>query len=377
VNDFPKNPIQTSDPQASYLAHKAEIDAAIQSVLEQSHHILGPVVERFEAGFARFVGVEHGVGVNSGTDALHLALRGLGIGQGDEVITVSHTSVATVAAIEMSGAVPVLVDVELPWLTIDPQLAASAIGPRTKAIVVVHLYGQPADLTRLQSLCDQHGLALIEDCAQAHGAAWGGKPAGSFGSVACFSFYPTKNLGTVGDGGMVVTNDEALARRIAMLRQYGWSDTRNSLMQGWNSRLGPLEAAILEVKLRHLPEMVHARRQIAQRYDVNLADLQLVLPREREGSQHAFHLYVMRCGDNGQRDKLLQHLRARGVVAGIHYPVPVHLQPAYRGRVAARALPNTETIAQQVISLPIYPELTAPQQETVVAGVRELHEAPR
>jgi dTDP-4-amino-4,6-dideoxygalactose transaminase len=266
--------------------------------------------------------------------------------------------------------------VELPWLTIDPQSAASAIGPRTKAVVVVHLYGQPADLTRLQQLCDQHGLALIEDCAQAHGAAWSGKPAGSFGSVACFSFYPTKNLGTVGDGGMVVTNDENLARRIAMLRQYGWSDTRSSLMPGWNSRLGPLQAAILEVKLRHLPQMVHARRQIAERYDSNFADLQLVLPREREGSHHAFHLYVMRCKDSSQRDKLLQHLSARGVAAGIHYPVPVHLQPAYRDRVATRALLNTEAVTHQVISLPIYPELTAPQQEAVVAGVREFHEAP-
>jgi dTDP-4-amino-4,6-dideoxygalactose transaminase len=376
VNDFLETPIQTANPRASYLAHKSEIDAAIQSILRQSDHILGPVVERLESRFARFVGVDYGVGVNSGTDALHLALRGLDIGPGDEVITVSHTSVATVAAIEMSGAAPVLVDVELPWLTIDPQSVASAIGPRTRAVVVVHLYGQPADLTRLQPLCDQHGLALIEDCAQSHGASWGGKPAGSFGSVACFSFYPTKNLGTVGDGGMVVTRDETLARRIAMLRQYGWSDTRSSLMPGWNSRLGPLEAAILEVKLRYLPQMVAARRQIAERYEMNLADLNLVLPQEREGSRHAFHLYVMRCKNGSQRDKLLHHLRDRGVVAGIHYPVPVHLQPAYRGRVDARALAHTEAIANQIISLPIYPELTGAQQKAVIAGVRAFREAP-
>ena len=198
MNDFRKEPIQTSNPRASYLAYKAEIDAAIHAVLDQPGYILGPVVERFEERFAHCVGVGHGVGVNSGTDALHLALRGLGIGRGDEVITVSHTSVATVAAIEMSGAAPVLVDVELPWLTIDPRAAASAVGPRTKAVIVVHLYGQPCDLTRLRALCQRHGLVLIEDCAQSHGAAWSGQPAGSFGTAACFSFYPTKNLGTVG-----------------------------------------------------------------------------------------------------------------------------------------------------------------------------------
>ena len=371
MNDLPREPIRTANPRASYLAHKAEIDAAIQAVLDQSTYILGPFVERFEQRFAQWVGVAHGVAVNSGTDALHLALRGLGIGPGDEVITVSHTSVATVAAIEMSGAVPVLVDVELPWLTIDPQAAATAVGPRTKAVIVVHLYGQPADLTALQALCARHKLALIEDCAQAHGAAWNGQPAGSFGSAACFSFYPTKNLGTVGDGGMVLTNDEALARRVAMLRQYGWSTDRDSLIPGWNSRLGPLEAAILEVKLRHLPEVVAARRQVAERYSAALVDLPVTLPGNREPSRHAYHLYVMRCEDESQRDSLLRHLAARRVVAGIHYPLPIHLQPAYQGRIDARALSRTERIAGQVISLPSYPELTTSSQQTVIAAVRE------
>ena len=371
MNDFRKEPIQTSNPRASYLAYKAEIDAAIHAVLDQPGYILGPVVERFEERFAHCVGVGHGVGVNSGTDALHLALRGLGIGRGDEVITVSHTSVATVAAIEMSGAAPVLVDVELPWLTIDPRAAASAVGPRTKAVIVVHLYGQPCDLTRLRALCQRHGLVLIEDCAQSHGAAWSGQPAGSFGTAACFSFYPTKNLGTVGDGGMVVTNDEALARRIAMLRQYGWSAGRDSLMPGWNSRLGPLQAAILEVKLRHLPEIVAARRQMAERYSAAMVDLPLRLPRDREHSRHAYHLYVMRCEDESKRDALRRHLAARRVVAGIHYPVPIHLQPAYHGRVDARALTKTERIASQVISLPSYPELTPSDQQTVISAVRE------
>jgi dTDP-4-amino-4,6-dideoxygalactose transaminase len=376
MDDLPKDPIHTADPRASYLAHKAEINAAIQSVLDQPQHILGPVVERFEAQFARFVGVSHGVGVNSGTDALHLALRALDVGPGDEVITTSHTAVATVAAIEMSGAAPVLVDVELPWLTIDPAAAAGAIGPSTKAIIAVHLYGQPADLTGLRALCDRHGLALVEDCAQAHGARWEGAAAGSFGSVGCFSFYPTKNLGTVGDGGMVVTDDEALANRVAMLRQYGWSETGESLFPGWNSRLGPLEAAILAVKIRYLPAMVGRRRQIAREYDGRLSRLGLHLPRQRERSEHAYHLYVVRCEDSDQRDGLVQHLAARRIQAGVHYPVPVHLQSAYRDRVDARSLPNTEAAARQVVSLPVYPELSTAQQQAIVSGIGEFFGAP-
>jgi dTDP-4-amino-4,6-dideoxygalactose transaminase len=362
----PHSPIYTANPRAGYLAYKAEIDAAIQSVLTAPHYILGPAVENFETSFARFIGVAHGVGVNSGTDALHLALTGLGIGQGDEVITVSHTSVATVAAIEMSGAKPVLVDVELPWFTIDPNAAASAIGPRTRAIIAVHLYGQPADLTGLQALCGRHGLALIEDCAQCHGATWQGRPAGCFGAAACFSFYPSKNLGAVGDGGMVLTNDAALAEKIRMLRQYGWQQPQISLMPGWNSRLGPLQAAILDVKLRHLPEIIKLRRQIASRYWQALAGLPLILPFDREGSQHAYHLYVARCSTRGS---LLEYLVAKGIVAGIHYPAPVHSQPAYAGRLEMYSLTNTETIASQILSLPLYPELTEQQQNAVISAV--------
>jgi dTDP-4-amino-4,6-dideoxygalactose transaminase len=364
----PQNPIYTANPRAGYLAYKAEIDAAIQSVLTAPHYILGPAVESFEASFSRFIGVAHGIGVNSGTDALHLALTGLGVGRGDEVITVSHTSVATVAAIEMSGAKPVLVDVELPWFTIDPDAAASAVGPRTRAIVAVHLYGQPADLTALQAICGRHGLALIEDCAQCHGASWQGRPAGSFGAAACFSFYPSKNLGAVGDGGMVVTNDGALAEKIRMLRQYGWRQPQISLMPGWNSRLGPLQAAILDVKLKHLPEIIKLRRQIASRYWEALADLPLILPVDREGSQHAYHLYVARCSTRGG---LLEYLVAKGIIAGIHYAVPVHSQPAYAGRLETHSLTNTEAIAAEILSLPLYPELTEHQQNAVISAVRD------
>jgi dTDP-4-amino-4,6-dideoxygalactose transaminase len=365
----PRDPIYTANPRAGYLAYKAEIDAAVQDVLASPHHILGPAVEHFEAAFARFIGVSHGVGVNSGTDALHLALTGLGIGRGDEVITVSHTSVATVAAIEMSGAKPVLVDVELPWFTIDPRAAANAIGPRTRAVLAVHLYGQPANLAALQALCGRHGLALIEDCAQCHGATWDGRPTGSFGAAACFSFYPSKNLGAVGDAGMVLTNDGALAEKIRTLRQYGWRQPQMSLTPGWNSRLGPLQAAILDVKLRHLPETITLRRQIARRYQAGLAELPLNLPFDREGSQHAYHLFVARCTDGTTRSRLLEHLAAHGVMAGIHYPAPVHTQPAYAGRLETHDLTNTETISAHILSLPLYPELVEAQQNAVVSAV--------
>jgi dTDP-4-amino-4,6-dideoxygalactose transaminase len=366
----PLNPIYTSNPRASYLAHKAEIDAAIQGVLASPHYILGPAVEHFEAAFARFIGVAHGIGVNSGTDALHLALAGLGIGQNDEVITVSHTSVATVAAIEMSGAKPVLVDVELPWFTVDPEAAASAIGPRTRAIIAVHLYGQPADLTALKSLCARHGLALIEDCAQSHGAIWEGRPAGSFGAAACFSFYPTKNLGAVGDGGMVLTNDGVLAEKIRQLRQYGWQQPQMSVTPGWNSRLGPLQAAILDVKLKHLPEYIALRRQIAEVYRKSLSGIPLDLPFDREGSQHAYHLFVVRCTDGLARRDLLKHLAAKGIIAGIHYPAPVHMQPAYAGRLETYNMTYTEMISAQILSLPLYPELPEKQQNAIVSAVR-------
>jgi dTDP-4-amino-4,6-dideoxygalactose transaminase len=370
-------PIHTADPRAAYLAHNAELDAAIQSALRQPHYVLGPVVEQFEHEFAAFVGSAHSVGVNSGTDALHLALRALGIGPGDEVITVAHTAVATVAAIELAGATPVLVDVELPWMTIDPEAAADAVGPRTAAVVAVHLYGQAADLAAVADLCDRCGLALIEDCAQAHGATWAGRHVGTFGRAGAFSFYPTKNLGTVGDGGMVTTEDRELAARIRMFRQYGWDESRSSVAAGVNSRLGPIEAAILSVKLQHLPRMLAARHAVAQRYGAGLVDLPLMLPAERPQAQHAHHLYVPRCGEVATRDSLLRGLERHGVVAGVHYPVPIHLQPAYRERVDRRSLVRTEELAGRVLSLPIYPELTSPQQELVITATREHFEGAR
>jgi dTDP-4-amino-4,6-dideoxygalactose transaminase len=363
--------IHTANPRASYLSHKAEIDAALAEVLAQPNYILGPIVESFESAFANYCDVRHGIGVNSGTDALHLALRGLGIGEGDEVITVSHTSVATVAAIEMSGARPVLVEADHEYWTIDPAAVAAAVGPRTKAVIGVHLYGQPADLAGLIEVCDRRALALMEDCAQSHGATWQGRKTGSFGIVSCFSFYPSKNLGTIGDGGMILTNDPALAARLRMLRQYGWDHPQNSVMPGWNSRLGPLQAAILQVKLKYLDRMVGQRLDIADLYLKSFASLPLQCPRQRDQSRHAYHLFVIKMASIEQRNALKDHLLERRIAAGIHYPIPVHLQPAYANRLRSSDLRFTQDLASTVLSLPIYPEITEDQQHRIIAALAE------
>ena len=363
--------ILCGNPQAQYLAHRAEIDAAIQRVLLGERYVLGDEVRAFEREFAAYVGVGHAVGVASGTDALHLALRACGIGPGDEVITVSHTAVATVAAIEMSGATPVLVDIDPQTFTLDPARMAGALTPRTKALVPVHLYGQACDLDPLLAFAKAHGLYVVEDCAQAHGARYHGRRAGSWGHIASFSFYPTKNLGAIGDGGAVVTNDSALDAKVRLLREYGWAKRYVSQIAGFNSRLDELQAAILRVKLRHLDPDNRARVQIADRYDAQLADTGLGLPRRArtEPGAHVFHLYVVR---SRQRDALQTHLARQGVVAMIHYPVPIHAQPAYAGRIATPGgLAHTDAAAREVLSLPIYPELAGDELAQVVAAIRE------
>ncbi len=362
--------LHTANPRASYLALKTEIDAAIQAVLQGSSYVLGPLVEDFERRFADYIGVGHGIGVNSGSDALHLALRGLGVGPGDEVITVSHTAVATVAAIEMAGAAPVLVDVDPDWRTIDPAAVDTHIGPATRAVVAVHLYGHPARLDALRELCTRRGLLLIEDCAQAHGGRWGDQRTGSVGDAGVFSFYPTKNLGGVGDGGMVVTQDDGLAQRIRRLRQYGWDTPQQSLVPGWNTRLDTLQAAVLAVKLAHLDMQNKARRQLAAGYGEQLRDLPLRLPAEQDGCHAVYHLYVVETEDGPTRDALRAHLLAVDIAAGIHYPTPVHRQPAYAGRLRCGPLPVTERLAATVLSLPLYPELEPGEQALVIDGVR-------
>jgi dTDP-4-amino-4,6-dideoxygalactose transaminase len=363
--------ILCSNPLAQYQAHRNEIDAAMLRVLDKGRYILGEEVKAFESEFAAYIRVAHGIGVGSGTEALHVALRACNIGPGDEVITVAHTAVATVAAIELAGATPVLVDIEPDYYTLDPGKLEAAINSHTKAIIPVHLYGQTADLAPILETAREHDLRVIEDCAQAHGAMYRGRRVGSWGDIACFSFYPTKNLGALGDGGMVVTNDPALAERARLLREYGWASRYVSRVAGWNSRLDELQAAVLRVKLRYLDADNAARERLAAVYRENLAGTPLVTPKCRAGATHVFHLYVVR---SRERNELQTFLQARGIGALIHYPVPVHLQPAYQGRLqGGDKLPETERAAREVLSLPMFPELGESEVQMVIATIQAFH----
>ena len=360
--------IPAANPRAQYLSHQAEIDVAVAAVLGGNRYILGPETQTFEQEFAAYLGVQRAAGVGSGPEALHLALRACNVGPGDEVITVSQTAVATVSAIELAGAMPVLVDIDPVTYTIDPRLIERALTPRTKAIIPVHLYGAAADLGPIVDLVRRHRLKLIEDCAQAHGARYADRVVGSYGDVSCFSFYPTKNLGAIGDGGLVATNDAALAEDLNLLRQYGWRERYVSDVAGWNTRLDELQAAILRVKLRYLDEDNEKRRNLAAIYDEWLAGV-VTTPIELANTRHVYHLYVIR---HPQRDALRHFLHERGIGTAIHYPVPIHLQPAYRGRLGdVGSLPETEQAAQEILSLPMYPELREEDVKRVAQAVRE------
>lgn len=364
--------IPWASPLAQYRAYREPIQTAIARVLESGAYILGEEVESFERAFAEYCGVSHAVGVGSGTDALILALRALGIGPGDEVITVSHTAVATVAAVLTCGATPVLVDIEPTYCTIDPARIDDAITPRAKAIVAVHIYGQPADMDSIVAIGRRTGLHVVEDCAQAAGARCRGRRVGGLGDIACFSFYPTKNLGAIGDGGMVIANNAELAERVRRLRQYGWDNARNTHEIGVNSRLDPLQAAILYAKLPHLDADNARRAAIAHRYDETLAPLPIAVPSERAGDSHAYHLYVLRCNE---RDRLKAHLAADQIGSAVHYPVPVHRQCGYAERliVPARGLPVTEKLAARILSLPIYPGLRDEDVDRVVESIHRYY----
>jgi dTDP-4-amino-4,6-dideoxygalactose transaminase len=361
-----------SDPKANYLAHKREIDEAIRQTLDSGRYILGGRVSEFEREFAAYLGAKRCMGVANGTDALHLALRAVGVGAGDVVITVAHTAVATVAAVEMAGASPLLVDIDPATFTISPEAVEDAIKnyrdrPHIKAILPVHLYGRPADMQEICDIARRYDLKVVEDCAQAHGATihrMGGGKVGVFGDAAAFSFYPTKNLGALGDGGAVVTNDAEVAERVGLLREYGWRERYVSDVAGFNSRLDELQAAVLRVKLKYLDEENARRREIARIYDDLLAPTSLRLPERPGGVESVYHQYVARCDE---RDGLREHLRERGVGTLVHYPVPVHLQPAYRNRVPAHrgALTATEQAARQVLSLPMQAQLSDAQVERV------------
>ncbi len=360
--------ILCADPRRQYLAHKNEIDGAISRVLDGGRYILGEEVETFEAEFSAYIGVSYGIGVGSGTEALHLALAACEIGPGDEVLTVSHTAVATVAAIEQAGAIPVPIDIEPGFYTMDPRKIPAAISPKTKAILPVHIYGQPVDLDPVLDIALKYGLRVIEDCAQAHGAIYRGKRTGSYGDLACFSFYPTKNLGAFGDGGMVVTDQPELAQRLRLLREYGWAERQVSHVPGCNSRLDELQAAILRVKLHYLDQDNASRARIASIYRTGLKDCDIILPSCRPDTSHVYHQYVVR---TPRRDALKQHLKQKGIDALVHYPVPVHLQPAYDGRLPGQHnLKETELAAKEILSLPIYPELENEAIQNVIGAVR-------
>ena len=360
--------IPCANPLAQYQSHREEILEAVKRVLEGGNYIFGPEVEKFETSFAAYCGAEYAVGVNSGTDALILALRALDIGPGDEVITVSHTALATVAAIIASGATPVLVDIEPAYYTMDPQCLQRAITPKTKAVIPVHLYGQPTDMDAIMKISSEHGLFVIEDCAQAAGAIYKGMRVGSIGDAGCFSFYPTKNLGAIGDGGMVVTRNAKLAQRIRRLRQYGWDEKRTTEEPGFNSRLGEIQAAILNVKLKSLDEANGRRREIAQMYNEGLATLPIVLPKERPDAMHVYHLYVIACEG---RDQLKKSLAENEILTGVHYPTPGHLHTGYdcRCELPSGGLPVTESVLCMILSLPMYPEMTPVQVTRVTKAV--------
>jgi dTDP-4-amino-4,6-dideoxygalactose transaminase len=343
------------DLQAQYQGLKPEIDAAVARVLASGNFILGPEVAAFEDEFASFVGTSYAVGVNSGTSALHLALLACGIGPGDEVITVPFTFVATIAAIEYTGAKPVLIDVDPETLTMDPAVLEAAISPRTKAIVPVHIYGQTADMTALLEIATRHGVPVIEDAAQAHGATHGNRSAGSMGLAGCFSFYPGKNLGAAGDGGAVTTNDADVARKLRLLRDWGSATKYRHEIKGFNFRLDAIQAAILRVKLRALHDWTAARQAHARFYREAFGRAGITTIGEREGDRHAYHIFAIR---SHNREEVIRQLASEGIATGIHYPIPVHLQDAYPGLGGPGSFPVSEHASQEVLSLPIYPELS-------------------
>jgi dTDP-4-amino-4,6-dideoxygalactose transaminase len=360
-----------ANPSAQFRAHQEEIESAVLRVMRGDRYILGDEVDALEKEFAEYIGTSHAIGVANGTDAIELALRALGIGLGDEVITVSHTAVATVAAIEAAGATPVLVDIDPDYYTLNPSQLIDVLTEHTKAVIAVHLYGQSADINAIQRFCQQYSLAFIEDVSQAHGATWRGRRLGSFGDIACFSCYPTKNLGAIGDAGLITTNKKELAEKVRGLRAYGWARSHYiSEFPGRNSRLDELQAAVLRIKLKYLDQSNAQRQEIAQHYLSALSEIaDIALPKTRIESEHVYHLFVMQ---TQRRDELQKYLRSNGIVAGIHYPSPVHLQPAYQERIRCHQdMGVTDTVKDRIISLPMFPELEQIEQGMVIQSIFE------
>lgn len=365
-----ERPIPLMDMVAQYRSIKNEIDEAIRQVLEAGQFILGPNVAALEKEVATYLGVKRGVGVASGTDALLLAMRALEIGPGDEVIVPSYTFFATAGAVLLAGATPVCVDVEPQNYTIDVQQIATRITPKTKAIIPVHLYGHPADMTTVLEIARTHGLRVIEDNAQAFGAEYRGRKTGSIGDVACLSFFPSKNLGGYGDGGMIVTNDDQVADRIRMLRAHGWRKKYFPEMLGYNSRLDELQAAILRVKLRHIDDWNKRRRYLAGKYNERFAGTDIRVPSEAADALHAYHLYVI---EVDERERVQQQLKEQGIPTAVYYPQPLHLAaPLAQYGYRRGDFPISERASERTLSIPFYPEMTEEQLNTVADKVEHV-----
>jgi dTDP-4-amino-4,6-dideoxygalactose transaminase len=361
--------ISLVDLTAQYHSIKKEIDAAVLSTLESGHFILGPQVVKFEESIAAYLGVQHAVGLASGTDALVIALRALNIGEGDEVIIPAYTFFATAGTVMSVGAKPVIVDVDPQSYEVDITKIEAAITPKTKAIIPVHLYGHPAEMDPIMEIAHKHGLKVIEDNAQGFGAEYLGKKTGSFGDIGCLSFFPTKNLGAYGDGGAVVTNDPALAEQMRMLRAHGWKKKYYSEMVGYNSRLDAMQAAILQAKFPYLDGWNEKRRELSNRYTEHLAPLGVVTPVEREWAKHVYHLYIIR---SEKRDELQAFLKQKGIASEVYYPLPPHLSmPCRKFGYKEGDFPHAEKAAKETLALPLYPELSLEQQDEVIAAMKE------
>ena len=358
--------VPVADPGAENALLAEELKNALRRVASSGTYVLGPEVEAFEREFAEFIGARFAVGVASGTDAITLALRSLDIGPGDEVVTVSHTAGATAAGILHAGATPVLVDVDPRTLTLAPEALEAAVTDRTRAVLPVHLYGGAADLPAIRDFANRFGLLVIEDCAQAHGTRIDGEHVGASADAAAFSFYPTKNLAALGDGGGVVTSRPEVREKLVWLRQYGWRTPQVSETLGWNSRLDELQAAVLRVKLAHLPGLIGTRREAAKAYASALSADEVALPEASRGVEHSYHLYVVR---TRFRDELSEHLRGHGVGSAIHYPMPVHRQPGYAPLCISRPMPETDRAVSEVLSLPLYSTISPEAIDQVVSRV--------
>jgi dTDP-4-amino-4,6-dideoxygalactose transaminase len=357
--------IPFGDLKRQYIAQKPEIDQAIQTVLDSGWFVLGDQGRSFERAFANYCNAKHGIGVGSGTDALHLGLKACGVQAGDEVITVAHTATPTASGISLLGATPIFIDIDPQSYTLNPDLIEETITPKTKAIVPVHLYGQAADMSTILNIAKKYNLYVIEDCAQAHGTLYDNKKVGTLGNVGCFSFYPSKNLGALGDAGIIITNQDDLAHQIQLLRNYGSTTRDVHEILGANSRLDEMQAAILNAKLPHLDAGNKRRQEIAQSYHAHITHSDIQHPVKKNWGIHTYHLYIIQTPN---RDLLRQHLEQCGIGTGIHSPTPIHQQPAY-AHLPTQPLPVTEHIVNQIVSLPIYPELTDTEVDHIVQSV--------